>query len=335
MQISPSNRTRLSGLDSARGLAIILVVIFHYTHDRILGGVANIIVGPFGLGGVTLFFMLSGFLIERHLSRDSNLARYASRRIFRIMPAYFGCLAVILAIEPFLPNAHHWTLREIAVNVILLQDVLSAPLILGVIWTLLIEIKYYALAPLIMRAGPVAVRLAPWAAIGANLIIVAMRVEASNLLTYLIYCLIGMQFGPWQRGEMSNWALGLVVAFAAAATLRFSSYFAIGLAIFVVLDAVIMAFALTRQRGVPPLPFIGKISYSWYLYHAAIGYPIIALAPTGIGVTIILATAASLFAAWLSFVALERPMINFGLRCEKYLPFQRTLKHSESGRPPV
>ena len=103
-----------------------------------------------------------------------------------------------------------------------------------------------------MRVGPVAVRLAPLVAIGANLIIVAMRGEASNLLTYLIYCLIGMQFGPWQRGEMSNWALGLVVAIAAATTLRFSSYFAIGLAIFVVLDAGIMTLALTRLRSVPP-----------------------------------------------------------------------------------
>lgn len=120
-------------LDAVRGIAIALVVVCHYIRDCILDGVPNIIVGPFGLAGVALFFMLSGFLIERHLARDPNLFRYINRRIFRIMPGYLACLAVILVIEPFRPDGTDWSSWDIAVNALLLQDVLGAPLMLAVV----------------------------------------------------------------------------------------------------------------------------------------------------------------------------------------------------------
>src|SRR5579872_4676254 len=144
MKQPQAERNHLASLDAVRGLAILLVIVFHYLHGRILGGVANVFVGPFGLAGVTLFFMLSGFLIERHLARDDNLVRYFSRRLFRILPAYFVCLAVIFANDAFTPGSRSWTLREVAINALLVQDMLGAPLMLGVIWTLLIEIKFYA-----------------------------------------------------------------------------------------------------------------------------------------------------------------------------------------------
>jgi peptidoglycan/LPS O-acetylase OafA/YrhL len=322
MDSSGKDKSRLIGLDALRGIAILLVVIFHYLHDRILGGITNVIVGPFGLGGVTLFFLLSGFLIERHLARDGNLIRYFSRRLFRILPAYFICLAVILAIHVFTHTDRSWTPREIAINALLAQDVLGAPLMLGVIWTLLIEVKFYALAPFVKRAGPLALLLAPYLTIALNGAVFAARGEASNFLTYVTFCFLGMQFGPWNRGELPSYALVAVTAVAAAATYIFGTYYALGLTIFVIVNAAILAAALKRPIAVPVLPFFGNVSYSWYLYHAAVGYPLIAAVTAKTGspfIAITLAAITGMLAAWISYAFIERPGITLGLRCETFL----------------
>ncbi len=336
MQQPERNKIRLIGLDSARGLAIVLVVIFHYLHDRIFSGWANIIIGPFGLGGVTLFFMLSGFLIERHLASDRNLVRYFSRRIFRILPAYLVCIAVILIIDRLTPDGHKWTLREVTINALLLQDILGAPLMLGVIWTLLIEIKFYAVAPFVMRAGKITLRLAPYAAIAMNGVIFAHRGEASTFLTYLTFCFVGMQYGPWTRGEMSVPALLALLIVTAFATYLFGNYFAAGLAIFVIVDGLILAIALKWPIAFPMLSFFGRVSFSWYLYHAAIGYPLIvtltaatAGAPEAALIVVAAAVLATLAAAWISFMIFERSGIAFGHRCEKAL-----FRFLPSSKPP-
>jgi len=317
---------RLVGLDSVRGLAIVLVVMFHFFHDRVFHGWLNVIVGPFGLAGVTLFFMLSGFLIERHLARDPNLVRYFSRRIFRIFPAYLVAISLTLAIEYWRSGSIPWSVNELFANAIMAQDILGAPLMLGVLWTLLVEVKFYTLAPFVKRAPTVIFRIAPYAAIVSNAGVLFVRGEASNLLTYMTFCLVGMQFGPWTRGEMSTPALAALIAAAAASAYAFTIYFPIGLAIFVVFNSVVLALALKHPVDWPPLPFIGRVSYSWYLYHAAIGYSVIAAAtsllPAKQDTAIVGAFVGifvSLAVSWVSFVLIERPGIALGHRCEKLL----------------
>ena len=264
--------------------------------------------------------------MERHLAYDNNLLRYFSRRFFRIMPAYLVCLAIALLVDKTTHANGSLTLRNVAANAFLVQDLFGAPLMVGVIWTLLIETKFYLLAPFVMRAGAAALRLAPYAVIAANTATFALRGEGSTFLTYLTFCFVGMQFGPWSRGEMHTGALALLVVISAAATSVFVSYFAVGLAVFVVLNATIMAAALRWSPRLPVLPFIGKVSYSWYLYHAAIGYPIIGALTALLGgsawaqvFVILTATTASLFVAWISFTIVEKPGIAVGRALEQYL----------------
>jgi len=335
--------SHLSGLDSVRGLAIILVVVFHYIYGAVAGSWLGFLIGPFGLAGVTLFFFLSGFLMERHLAYDNDLLRYFSRRFFRIMPAYLVCLAVALLVDKATHSDGNLTLRNVAANAFLVQDLFGASLMVGVIWTLLIETKFYLLAPFVMRAGAVAVRLAPYAVIAANAATFALRGEGSTVLTYLTFCFVGMQFGPWSRGEMHTGALALLVVISAAATCVFVSYFAVGLAVFVVLNVAIMTAALRWSPRLPVLPFIGKVSYSWYLYHAAIGYPIIGGLTAFLGgsagaqvLGVLTATAATLFVGWLSFIVVEKPGIAAGRALEQYLcPSQKQIPPANNSRPPT
>jgi peptidoglycan/LPS O-acetylase OafA/YrhL len=91
------NRERQPGLDLLRALAIIVVVIYH---AALFGFKLPGRVDRFGWIGVDLFFVLSGYLIGGQLlapltrGNKVNLGRFFTRRVLRIMPAYFVVLAV-------------------------------------------------------------------------------------------------------------------------------------------------------------------------------------------------------------------------------------------------
>jgi peptidoglycan/LPS O-acetylase OafA/YrhL len=91
------DRPRQPGLDLLRTLAIIIVVIYH---AGIMGFPLPSRVHRWGWIGVDLFFVLSGYLIGGQLlaplarGNKINLGRFFARRVLRIMPAYFGVLAV-------------------------------------------------------------------------------------------------------------------------------------------------------------------------------------------------------------------------------------------------
>jgi len=83
---------RIAALDGIRGIAVILVVLFHFGFF------------PAGWVGVQIFFVLSGYLITnillraRELPLFSYLIRFYWRRSLRIFPLYFFFLAIVLVI---------------------------------------------------------------------------------------------------------------------------------------------------------------------------------------------------------------------------------------------
>jgi peptidoglycan/LPS O-acetylase OafA/YrhL len=145
-------RERQPGLDLLRALAIVVVVIYH---AGIMGFPLPGRVHRFGWIGVDLFFVLSGYLIGGQLlaplARDQriNLGRFFSRRVLRIMPAYF----VVLAIYFLLPSWREYSEMSQPLWKFLLsvQNIaLHGGTAFSHAWSLAVEDQFYLALPFLL-----------------------------------------------------------------------------------------------------------------------------------------------------------------------------------------
>ena len=154
---------RYPALDGMRALASFAVVFTHvgYATGRSL---ADDPVGPLlarGNFGVTVFFLLSGFLLYRPfaaysfgLRREPRLRDYFVRRAARIFPALWVAVAVTLAfISTFPSNWTNWASYFLLIQTYNHHDYDGN---LGQLWTLVVEVSFYALLPLLAKlvGGP-------------------------------------------------------------------------------------------------------------------------------------------------------------------------------------
>jgi peptidoglycan/LPS O-acetylase OafA/YrhL len=168
---SASSRPNLGGrmptLDGVRGLAILMVLIFHFVGntlptspvERAIVGVSN-----YGAYGVELFFVLSGFLITGILYDAQNKPNYFRnfymRRFLRIFPLYYGVLALIFFVAPLIPLLRGPTLDYLvdrqawawlyAVNIYIGKAGDWSFSYLDHFWSLAIEEHFYLFWPLVV-----------------------------------------------------------------------------------------------------------------------------------------------------------------------------------------
>jgi peptidoglycan/LPS O-acetylase OafA/YrhL len=112
-------------------LAALGVVAYHYSES----------LGYYGVLGVELFFVISGFVILMTLERVGSLAEFAIGRAARLYPAYWLSVAVA---GLFLWATHQTAARTVFINATMLQSFLQRPNIIDPYWTLAYELWFYA-----------------------------------------------------------------------------------------------------------------------------------------------------------------------------------------------
>ncbi len=149
----------IASLDGVRALAFLLVFYLHINHAGVWGDGNNPYISAFfsvGRTGVTLFFVLSGFLLflpyTQALLFEKNWPQpkiYYIRRILRIFPAYFFSLFILVMFtKPYFIQPHNWS-QLVPFLTFTMGYYNSSGLINGPYWTLAVEFQYYLILPLI------------------------------------------------------------------------------------------------------------------------------------------------------------------------------------------
>ncbi len=323
---------RRPGLDGLRCVAIVAVLL---EHGRVL---------PFeggGKVGVTLFFVLSGFLITRLLVEEVDRTRgitfgaFYARRALRLFPA----LTVLLVISVGGSLLRGSGLGGAQYALFYVADIAKAAgedmPYLAHTWSLSLEEQFYLLWPVTLGLGLVVLRsrrmLISLLIVGI-LISTALRIVLYNGPTdadrvyyapdtradaLLIGCLLALTIAKLGRVRLLG-PIALVSACSLvllATVSRHAFFFHVGLSLIALASAVLVAYSL-YPRGIGrrlltarPVLYVGGLSYGIYLYHFVIfrnGQPLL---PGPHVLTFLACAVASVAAAALSFRLVEAPFL--------------------------
>lgn len=150
-------RHKLTGIQCLRAVAALLVVFFHLQlfEQKMPGPAVMPSQMTYGMAGVDLFFVISGFIVTTislgRFGSPGYAPHFLRLRFFRIYPTYwvysFGLLAVYL-VAPQMVNHTHGK-PDLLLSLLLLPQ-RGTPL-LFVSWTLAFELFFYAIFAVMLR----------------------------------------------------------------------------------------------------------------------------------------------------------------------------------------
>jgi peptidoglycan/LPS O-acetylase OafA/YrhL len=301
-------RGRFVFLDGLRGLAAVAVMFFHFfnhwvspIHDSLaamLPRSAQVALEHADLG-VEVFFVLSGFVIAHTLFDKTVTPRFAGnfivRRSLRLDPPYWAVLAATLALPYVLYRGQSPHVLEdiggttgVLVNLFYLPDVLWKPRVVGVAWTLCLEVQFYLAFLLVLAMGRWAVsvfgRRSGW-------------IEGAIFVALLSYS-VHRWFSLGRNDFGGRWFMffsGVLLYWSMARRLDrrlFAAYLIAMLMLSIgnceirsgavvttaaVIYAVTLAGGLRSWLGGKTIQYFGRISYSLYLVHMTAGVTVIQL----------------------------------------------------------
>jgi peptidoglycan/LPS O-acetylase OafA/YrhL len=336
---------RLKELDSLRGIAALAVSFFHM----------QLAVGAVGIGltllsftplhglldgyrAVLFFFVLSGFVLAIPFTRGPiSPTAFLVKRVVRIYPAYWICLAVSIGAFSIFENPH-LGFNALANYIGLVGGVTQN--YDTVTWSLVQEMRLSILFPLIML--PVLRFRSRWVLIGSlSLIVVpyALPLLGRDGPVLILGSFVETAYYAWffVIGAVAAKHIERMVAYVRAMnTRRAALWLAVAIVIYGMLPAA--GFAARLEEGVvsiaiiglmvfglarpglsrlllsPILQFVGRISYSYYLLHAVvIKFLVHLLFPVVPGLAIaVAAIGGTLLVAWIVYRWIEVPSIKLG-----------------------
>lgn len=153
----------LPGLNGLRALAALSVLWAHTFQDTFGNWGIKGLHLPLFADGVTLFFVISGFLItflllnEWDKTRTIDIPKFYMRRILRIWPIYYGYLLISLLVlwivgqKADMLNQQLWYYLFFAANIPFLSAVRIWPIVHY--WSIGVEEQFYLFWPWLVRIG--------------------------------------------------------------------------------------------------------------------------------------------------------------------------------------
>lgn len=331
------NKHHLPGLNAIRFYAAFSVLVVHLG----LTGSAEVlnVLALGGINAITLFFVLSGFLITHLLLQERtrlghvDVGAFYRRRALRIIPLYYVAALVMLLI----PNTNQMNDIQTAGVLLLLPQLVCAfaqqPMgIMAILWSIGVEEIFYAFwAPLVNRHGVVKPALIAiivcvliglpfamdWHQSGVDKLIRMMRFEAmaiGALMAWMVHTkhrLLRWFYHP--AIQALAWMSFLVTAIYEPEATRVWYDVA-----FEAVAAVIIVNIATNPKTIvrlehPVLSSLGNVTYGMYLWHqliiffafAAVGEDVIASSLVNAGALIVV----TVIAAYASYYFIEKPFL--------------------------
>jgi peptidoglycan/LPS O-acetylase OafA/YrhL len=345
---TPAKINHFYFLDALRGLAAVWVIFYHASDEgkrltslaAVLPDWFEVVLLKWGSLGVSIFFVLSGFVIAHSLRKAIVNAQYfktfSLRRFVRLTPPYY--LSIVLALGygifaakskgiPFEPPSPTKFLAHLAY----VQDLFGLGHINEVYWTLCLEVQFYlSFCGLLWLAQVLAKRVGDEAArawvFGPSAIVAAifpLFIEQTSRPTYFLPLWYGFLLGvfaywSWQKRIPAAAFYGYSAVFVVSAIVH-QDVFSAACA----LSALLLHEAgRFNQLGVwlkaAPFQFLGKISYSLYLNHVMVVGALFKVGYGKLGMTLtsdLLLLGASILGsiglAWVTWWIAERPSIKW------------------------
>ena len=328
-------------LDGLRALSIGLVLVSHLLIFDVHPDWVYRLGIACGATGVSVFFVISGYLITSLLLREEdragriNLKNFYARRFLRIFPAAYTFLAVILLLKLAGVIDVNW--HSYLASLFYVRNLIGSGHETGHLWSLSIEEQFYLLWPGLLLLLPAGKRLK-----AVTGIVIAVCLWRSYLVigeklaegqaynrtdlridTILVGCILAFlvrteYFSRWNEG----WLRHPLVAVGSSAALALTKWFAPGIAHSESLESTISAVfmcllvnwflqneatRIARVFQFSAVLFVGKLSYGIYLWQQLF------LGPREGGMSAFrgfpLGFALALLAAAASYFLLERPAL--------------------------
>lgn len=293
-----TGRNRIASLDSCRGIAILMVVGFHvsitYKPAAWLGQLAIL-----GNLGVQLFFLVSavtmGMMWDQRRNEPQRTLKFYIRRFFRIAPLFWFAIALYTLAWHISPDGSALqgvTWFQIAVTALFVHPFFPDAINLVVPggWSIGIEMGFYAVFPFLALMSKDHLPLfsfATYVVLGLFATAVAEHfAHGDNYAGFLYYSFltqlpifpIGMFVYGVTHSEvkLSRRYIGVLVALwlciAIVAKLKFHLNSRPLFWFEVMALAVVVGGAIRWNLAAKSLAYVGRLSYSMYLFHFAVLY---------------------------------------------------------------
>ncbi len=338
----------LPGLNGMRALGVLMIMMFHFSQHMTAFGFARQEVFAYAHQMVTMFFVLSGFLITRLLLTELqgegqiHIGNFYMRRLLRVWPAYF--MAILILVAGYIIADKTLPLRSLFFYTFFLGNI---PIVLGTgigpvaqLWSLGVEEQFYLVWPWLFR-NKKWLATGIWSIILLYFVLKGWMAWAGNEKAYSFLTLSRYHCMAWggvlalalhRKERWINWLYNPIVQVLAWGWCIWNTIQPVKLPAFVISEfnaivfGVILLNVATNAQALINLEsrflkWLGNISYGIYLYHMFAFSLVLHFmqnrleaTPSAYLLIVFLAATLAILGAWASFHLVEKYFLSLKSR---------------------